>query len=173
MIALIAAISRNNVIGRGGKIPWHIPEDLKRFKSLTTGHVLVMGRKTYESIGKPLPGRTTIVISHSPGYYGIPELMTSSEGGLKASPSFARAMVFAALFAPKDIFICGGAEVYREALERDVVDKLYLTQVDIECEGDTFMPPIDWSRWGDGFRAERLASGDHVPYSFVSYERQR
>lgn len=127
----IAAMSLNRVIGAGNKIPWHLPEDFKWFKKMTTGQVIVMGRKTFESIGKPLPHRTTIVLSRRtdpiPGVQMVSELDQLDP----ASPAF----------EGKEVFICGGAQVYRQALPR--CSDLYLTQVKRTVEGDTFFPAFE------------------------------
>jgi len=124
----IAAMSLNRVIGAGGQIPWHLPDDFKWFKQMTTGHVLVMGRKTFESIGKPLPNRETVVLSRSafshPGVQTIASLTALS-----------------ALAADRKVFICGGAQVYEQALPRCA--DLYLTLVKRHVEGDTFFPPFE------------------------------
>ncbi len=124
----IAAMSENRVIGRGGQIPWHLPEDFKWFKQLTMGHVLVMGRKTFESIGRPLPGRETIVLSRSqfnnPGVRVISNL-----GEIDLSNG------------PREVFICGGAEIY--ALALPLCSDLYLTFVKRRVEGDVFFPPFE------------------------------
>jgi len=124
----IAAMSLNRVIGAGGKIPWHIPEDFKWFKKITTGNVIVMGRKTFESIGKPLPNRETIVLSRSGFSYpgvrtvkSLDEIHPSAELG--------------------DVFICGGAEVYKQALP--LCSDLYLTLVKRQVSGDTFFPEFE------------------------------
>jgi dihydrofolate reductase len=133
----IAAMSLNRVIGRGGQIPWHLPEDFRWFKKLTTGQVVVMGRKTFESIGKPLPNRETIVLSRSG--FRHPGVRTVAALGQIDLPHETRA-----------VFICGGAEVYRQALP--LCADLYLTLVKREVEGDTFFPPFE-----DQFeRVERL-----------------
>ena len=127
----IAAMSLSRVIGAGNKIPWHLPEDFKWFKRMTTGHVIVMGRKTYESIGRPLPNRTTVVLTRSgqplPGVLTLSDLDQLAPGlpGL----------------AGKEIFICGGAQIYAQALAR--CSDLYLTLVKREVEGDTFFPPFE------------------------------
>ncbi len=124
----IAAMSLNRVIGAAGKIPWHLPEDFKWFKETTTGHVIVMGRKTYESIGRPLPNRTTVVLSRSatliPGVKVI-----SSLGEIESAAG------------DREIFICGGAEIYTMALPK--CSELYLTLVQRNVEGDTFFPPFE------------------------------
>jgi dihydrofolate reductase len=127
----IAAMSLNRVIGAGNKIPWHLPEDFKWFKKMTTGQVIVMGRKTYESIGKPLPNRTTIVLSRSP--LEIPGVRTISD--LEQLDSLQ------AELAGREIFICGGAQVYEQALP--MCSDLYLTLVKRNVEGDTFFPAFD------------------------------
>jgi dihydrofolate reductase len=127
----IAAMSLNRVIGVGNRIPWHLPEDFKWFKRLTTGHVIVMGRKTYESIGKPLPNRITLVLTRSaapiPGVRTISDLRQID----RADPAL----------AGREIFICGGAQIYRQALP--LCSDLYLTVVQREVEGDTFFPPFE------------------------------
>ena len=127
----IAAMSENRVIGAAGKIPWHLPEDFKWFKKMTTGQVVVMGRKTFESIGKPLPNRTTIVLSRS--QFSHPGVRTVSELGQIDLANETRG-----------VFICGGAQVYQEALP--LCSDLYLTLVKRVVEGDTFFPPFE-----DGF----------------------
>jgi len=124
----IAAMSLNRVIGAGNKIPWHLPEDFKWFKQTTTGHVIVMGRKTFESIGKPLPNRETIVLSRSQFQFpGVKTIRSLDE--LKS------------LAGDRQIFICGGAQIYAQALP--LCSDLYLTLVKREVEGDTFFPPFE------------------------------
>ena len=127
----IAAMSLNRVIGAGNRIPWHLPEDFRWFKRMTTGHVIVMGRRTFESIGKPLPNRTTLVLTRSrapiPGVRTISDLREIDP----ADP----------VLAGRDIFICGGAQLYQQALP--LCSDLYLTVVQREVEGDTFLPPFE------------------------------
>jgi dihydrofolate reductase len=127
----IAAMSLNRVIGAHNKIPWHLPEDFKWFKKMTTGHVIVMGRKTYESIGKPLPNRTTIVLTRSS--IQIPGVLTASALTQidRSAPSV----------AGREIFICGGAQVYKQALP--LCSDLYLTLVKREIEGDALFPNFE------------------------------
>lgn len=124
----IAAMSLNRVIGRGNQIPWHLPEDFKWFKRMTTGHVIVMGRKTFESIGKPLPNRTTIVLSRSQFQFPGVQTVRSLED-------------LTSLVADRQVFICGGAEVYEQALP--LCSDLYLTLVKAIVEGDAFFPPFE------------------------------
>ncbi|MCX8089876.1 MAG: dihydrofolate reductase [Verrucomicrobiae bacterium] len=124
----IAAMSLNRVIGANGRIPWHLPEDFRWFKAVTTGHVLVMGRKTFESIGRPLPGRETLVLSRS----------AFSHPGVRTITSLNEAR---ALTAERRVFICGGAEVYAQALP--FCSELYLTLVKRVVDGDAFFPPFE------------------------------
>jgi len=127
----IAAMSLNRVIGAGNKIPWHLPDDFKWFKKKTTGHVIVMGRKTYESIGKALPNRTTIVLSRSP----------LKIDGVKVIADLKELDSVQAESPEQQIFICGGAQVYQQALP--LCSDLYLTLVKRNVEGDTFFPPFE------------------------------
>jgi dihydrofolate reductase len=124
----IAAMSLNRVIGNGNKIPWHLPEDFKWFKQMTTGNVIVMGRKTFESIGKPLPNRTTVVLSRSG--FAYPGIQTVSDLAELSPESETR-----------DMYICGGADVYAQALP--MCSDLYLTLVKRTVEGDAFFPPFE------------------------------
>ena len=127
MIYLIAARSKNNVIGKNGKIPWNIPGEQSMFKKLTTGNAVVMGRKTYEEIGHPLPDRINIVVSKSARFFGE---------NLKTAKSLKEAI---ALCGNTDIYVCGGYRLYKEAIP--IVDKMYITEVDIEVkDGDVFSP---------------------------------
>jgi len=127
----IAAMSLNRVIGSGNKIPWHLPEDFKWFKKMTTGHILVMGRKTFESIGKPLSGRTTFVLTRSNA--PIPGVQTIAD--------LTRIEVVVAAFPNRQVFICGGAQIYQEALP--LCSDLYLTLVKRTVEGDAFFPAFE------------------------------
>jgi dihydrofolate reductase len=124
----IGAMSLNRVIGADGKIPWHLPEDLKWFKKMTTGQVVVMGRKTFESIGKPLPDRTTIVLSRSQFQHPGVQTVCSLEA-------------LAPLVGDRQVFICGGAQVYQQALP--LCSMLYLTLVKRHVDGDAFFPPFE------------------------------
>jgi len=127
----IAAMSLNRVIGAANRIPWHLPEDFRWFKQMTTGHVLVMGRNTFESIGKPLPNRMTIVLTHQPG--AIPGVETVSD--------LSRIDPDSPALRGRKLFICGGAQVYQQALP--MCSDLYLTLVQRVVPGDTFFPPFE------------------------------
>ncbi len=160
-VSIIAAIAENNVIGNNNKLIWHISEDLKRFKKLTTGHPVVMGRKTYESLPfKPLPKRKNIVIS--------------SQKNVKFDGAVIVNSVNAALEEcknEKEIFICGGAEIYKLFLP--LADKLYLTRVHKSFEGDTFFPKIDFSEWEEDFKSNEIYDKEsELNYYFVNYIRK-
>lgn len=134
MKAIIVAMDKNRLIGRGGKLPWHLPNDLKHFRDLTMGHVVIMGRKTFESIGQPLPGRINVVLTRQKNY---------EYRGLVVHHSLLESLKF---FAEREkIFIIGGAEIYREAWP--LVDRLYVTLVMNEFSGDTYFPEIDKKIW--------------------------
>lgn len=145
-VSLIVAMASNNVIGRDGGLPWHLGADLRRFKRLTMGHHILMGRKTYESIGRLLPGRKTVVITRQPEYL-VP--------GASVVDSLTAALAVAE--GDEESFVIGGAEIYQLALP--VVDRIYLTRIDAEVEGDTFFPAIDGAEW-QVVSEERVARDD-------------
>lgn len=134
-LALIACMAANRVIGRDGAIPWKHPEDMRRFKALTMGHAIIMGRKTYESIGRPLPGRTNVVISGTPGW---------SAPGVVATNTLPLALLYATARDPEP-FVIGGAQVYAEALPLATV--MHLTTLHDEYEGDVLFPEVSASEW--------------------------
>lgn len=154
MIALIVAFAKNQVIGNKGCIPWKIKGEQKRFKELTTGNVVIMGRRSYEEIGKPLPNRTTIVVSGTKNFDG--------ENCLTAK-SLAEAIELA---GDRDIYISGGARIYEEALP--LVEKMYITEIDCEIEGDTYFPAFDKEQFvkevNERFEGE-------IPYTYVTYTK--
>ncbi|MDO4762854.1 MAG: dihydrofolate reductase [Flavobacteriaceae bacterium] len=135
MITIIAAIGKNNELGKDNQLLWHLPEDLKHFKNLTSGSPIIMGRKTFESIGKPLPNRTNIVVSRQDNWF---------EEGILIVPSLKEALKHAKKIS-EDIFIIGGGNIYAQTM--DLADKLKITQVDFETQADTFFPKIDESIW--------------------------
>jgi len=139
-VSLIVAVSRNGVIGLDNQLPWHLPEDLKYFKSVTMGKPLIMGRKTFESIGRPLPGRTNIVITRDSGWHAE---------GVEVAQTLLQAMTLARLACAQaelnEIMVIGGEQIYRLALP--VADRLYLTEVQAEVEGDAFFPAYDPDQW--------------------------
>jgi len=162
-VSLIVAVSSNGVIGHDGGLPWHLPADLKHFKRTTMGHHLIIGRRTWEEVGKPLPGRTMVVVTRSRRFF--PE-------GVHVVRSVEQALELAA--KDEEPFIGGGSQIYRIALARDLVDRIYLTRVHAEVEGDTYFPDFDLDEW-------ELASEEHheadekneFRYSFLVYERVR
>jgi dihydrofolate reductase len=136
-VTIVAAVARNGVIGAGGDMPWHLPDELRLFKETTLGHVLVMGRRTYEAIGRPLPGRTTIVVTRQSDWSpGSADVIVAH--GLAEALERARTL-------GDEVFVVGGGEVYAALLAR--ADRLVLTFVDQEPEGDTTFPEVDWSAW--------------------------
>jgi dihydrofolate reductase len=153
-IVAIAAVARNGVIGAGGDIPWRIPEDWQRFKRLTMGQVLIMGRKTWASIGRPLPGRTTYVVTRDKMWRGE---------DVYAVPFLDEAFVQAAARKPDTIFVAGGGEIYRAAWDR--LTRLEITEVDAEPEGDVTFPEIDSDEWRE------ISREPHPGFAFVGYRR--
>lgn len=158
MISIIAAVAQNGVIGGGNAMLWHIREDFKRFKAITTGHPVIMGRKTYESLGRPLPNRTNIVITRNAAL---------EIEGCKVVGSLDEALSLCS--GEEEIFIIGGGEIYRQAM--GVADKLYITLVHNSYEGDTRFPEIG-SEWEEIFR-ERHERGEtfEYPFEFIDYRR--
>jgi len=146
---LIAAVARNRVIGHRGGIPWHLPEDFAHFKATTLGHTLVMGRATYDSIGRPLPGRTTIVLTRDPDWH--------ADGVLVAHDLDSALSIAADL--PGDVYVAGGSHVYAAAMQR--ADEQVLTEVHQSPEGDTFYPDFDRADWVEK-RRDLREGFDHV-----------
>lgn len=158
MISIIVAVARNGVIGDKNALLWHISEDLRNFKRVTTGHPVVMGRNTFLSLGRPLPGRTNVVVSRT----------VDQIEGCRVVHSLEEA--FAMFPAGEEVFVIGGAQIYARAL--DVADRLYLTRVEHDYEGDTSFPEWDRTQWRL-VSSERFERGEKYPYPFVIevYER--
>lgn len=150
----IAAVARNGVIGAGNDIPWRIPEDWARFKAITMGHVLVMGRRTYDSIGRPLPGRTTVVVTRDPDWRAEGVTVVTD-----LDAAFDRAFAL----GPAKVFVAGGGQVYAAAWDR--LDTLEITEVDAEPDGDVLFPEIG-ADWTETARDERPG------FAFVTFRRQ-
>ena len=164
-ILIVAAIAENGVIGRGNALPWRLKSDMQHFRALTMGKPVIMGRKTYLSIGKPLPGRTIIAVSRDP---------TFAAPGLVVAPSLDAALSAARGDAlrrnAEAIVIAGGADIYAQALPR--ATRLVITQVHKRVDGDARFPPLDRGVWREIARAEHAAaSGDEAAFAFVTYER--
>jgi len=157
-ISIIVAMSNNNVIGINNTLPWHIPQDLKRFKSLTMGNPIVMGRKTFDSIGRPLPGRKNIVITRNEDSIieGV-EIVNSINS------------LLALIKDEEHVFVIGGEQIYKIFL--DHATHLYVTEVDSDVVGDAHFPKLSTSQWKEVGR-EKLVSKDNLHFSFVDYIRQ-
>ena len=136
MISIIAAVAENNVIGRENKLIWHLPKDLKHFKETTTGHYIIQGRKTFESFGKPLPNRTTVIITRNQNY---------KVDGCIVVNSLQEALDIA--INESEVFIIGGGKIYEQAMP--IADRIYLTKVHHSFEGDTFFPEINMNEWNE------------------------
>ena len=161
-LSLIAAVADNGVIGSGNDIPWRLPEDWRRFKATTMGHHLLMGRLTWESIGKPLPGRTTVVISR-----GSPEL----PAGVLRAASLEEAISISTGAGDEEAFVAGGAGIYHLALPR--ADRLYLTRVHGSIEGDTHFPAWDEAEWDLVSEERHPADERHAwPFTFQVFDRR-
>lgn len=156
MIGLIVAYSKNRAIGKDGQIPWRIKGEQKRFRELTTGNVVVMGRRSYEEIGKPLPNRYTIVVSNTQKFEAE---NCTTVGSLKEALEIAD--------KTKNVYISGGAGLYREAI--DIVDKMFITEIDAEIEGDTFFPEFEEK---DFHREVECHVDGEIPYTYVTYTRK-
>jgi len=158
-VSIIVAMAKNRVIGADNGIPWHLPNELKLFKSVTMGHHIVMGRRTYESINRLLPGRTTVIVTRQPGY---------RVSGAKIAHGLEDAI--AACDADYEIFVIGGAELFKSALP--IADRIYLTTVDAEPAGDTLMPEFDLGKWRETSSQSYPADNGHRhAYRFAIYDR--
>ena len=162
-ISLIVAVSRNGAIGLNNQLPWYLPEDLKYFKSVTMGKPLIMGRKTFDSIGRPLPGRANIVLTRDPQWTsdGV-EVVQSVEQALVAGEIACEAADVG------EIMVIGGEQIYRMTI--DLADRIYLTQVDTDVEGDAFFPDIDLNNWSQT-RVKLPEIIDKHPYRFLVLDR--
>jgi dihydrofolate reductase len=163
-VTLIAAMGSNRVIGKGNQLIWHMPKDLKFFKEKTTAHAVIMGRKTFESVGKrPLPNRTNIVITSSEGYE-VPEgviVVKTIEDALKAVP-----------VGETEAFIVGGAQIYEAYLAAGLATHIYLTEIHQEFDGDTYFPGFALNVWKEVWREDNEADEKNkYPFSFVLFEK--
>jgi len=165
MISLIAAVSKNGVIGNEGDLPWNLPSDLKKFKEITDNKPIIMGRKTWDSIGRPLPNRDNIVISRN--------VNLEIEGGIICSSpdeAISIAKIKANERGSEEIMVVGGGYIYKEFM--DVADKLYITEVDLEVEGDAYFPKVDLEIFNEISRERKSKeSEDNAYHSLVIYEK--
>ena len=158
----MVARSDNNVIGKDNDLVWHMPADLKYFKETTSGHFVVMGRKTYESMNKPLPGRLNIIVTRQSDYYREACIVTHS---------LEEALALGEENGQQELFILGGSQIYRMAL--DTADRIYLTEIHSKFDGDAFFPEIDSSIWKEIKREDHESDDKNpYPYSFVVLERR-
>jgi len=164
-LALIFAVAENGVIGRDNDLPWRLPEDLRHFKAVTMGKPIIMGRKTFDSIGRPLPGRSNIVITRN--------ALFQAEGvSVVASLNDALELAgrVAASAGVDEVVVMGGAQIYRAALP--LADRLYVTEVHAGVEGDTLLPKVDWTQWREISRERHKAQAlNPYDYSFVRFDR--
>jgi dihydrofolate reductase len=166
-ISLIAAATEAGVIGVNGGLPWHLPADLKRFKHITLGHHLIMGRRTFDSIGKPLPGRTSLVLTRS-----APAAQSASDEAVRRVDSLAQALDVARAAGETEAFVIGGGEIF--ALALPLAERIYLTRVDAEIEGDTTIPSLDPGLWQEVAREEHPADERHAfAFAMTVLERRR
>ncbi len=163
--SIIAAVAENNVIGKDNDLVWHLPADLKFFKSKTKGHYVIMGRKTFESLDGLLPGRPTIIVTRQQDYH--PE-------GCYVVNDIQHAFALAKSKGEKEAFILGGAEIYKLTLKLDVVDKMYLTEIEATFEGDTFFPEFDKKKWKEAARQPHAPDEKNkYSFAFVEYVRKK
>ena len=161
LLSQIVAMTRDNVIGRDNAMPWHLPDDLQRFKALTMGKPMLMGRKTFEAIGKPLPGRTSLVLTRHPSWHaaGVTAVRTLDEA-------------FETIGSVPELCVVGGAEIYRLTLP--VTQRIHLTRIDASIPGDTVFPAFDMSEWRETERIEHAADARHAhAMTFITLERSR
>jgi dihydrofolate reductase len=158
-ISIIVAMAKNRVIGAKGQLPWHLSSDLKRFKALTMGHHIIMGRKTFESIGRILPGRTSVVISRHPDYRPAGALVA---GNLNAALTLAT--------GDNEVFVIGGEQIFREALP--VAQRIYLTELDRDFPGDVSFPDLLPAQWNETAREELHDESSGLGYSNKTLERR-
>jgi dihydrofolate reductase len=163
-ISIIVAAAENGIIGRDGGLPWHLSDDLRRFKRLTMGHTIIMGRRTWESIGRALPGRRTIVVSRNPK-------LQIDVADVEVAASLDKALELANARGEDEVFIVGGAELYRESLSR--ADRIYLTRVCATVDGDTLFPEVAWNEWHLVESEENDATEkNEYAYHFETYDRR-
>ncbi len=161
IVSIIAALTKNRIIGKQGKIPWHLPEDMAHFKNTTMGHSIIMGRKTFDSLGKPLSGRKNIVITHNASW---------KQEGVQTANSLEQALSFCQ--NEKEVFIIGGAEIYTQAYSR--ADRLIFTFIEEDFEGDTFFPNFPFEKDFKIVSESRILFSlkENLPYRFVTMERK-
>jgi dihydrofolate reductase len=158
-VTIVVAISENNAIGKNNQLLWYLPADLKHFKNITTGHTVIMGRKTYDSVGKPLPNRRNIIITRKDITIEGCEVVKSIEDALALSAG------------EEEVFIVGGAEIYKQSIH--LTDRIYLTIVHQEFDADSFFPEINYDEWQETEREDHQPDEKNkLPYSFITLDRR-
>ena len=164
-LCLITALAENRVIGRDNQLPWHLPADLKHFKALTLGKPIIMGRKTWDSLGRPLPGRLNVVVSRQPGLQlAGAEVFATLEAALERAEAWAQAN------GAEELMLIGGAQLYELGLAR--AERLYLTRVGLSPEGDAYFPALDLARWQQSASTAHAATPETPAYTFETWVRR-
>jgi dihydrofolate reductase len=161
MVTIVVAVAKNRAIGLNNQLPWHLPEDLQHFKRTTTGHTLIMGRKTFDSIGKPLPGRRTIVLTKNSAW---------QHEGCETASNLRQALELAKTTPEKQAFIVGGATIYEQSLSDQLATQIIMTEVDIEPAADAYFPALNTHQWREQHR-EKNTSKTGLQYSIVHLVR--
>lgn len=162
-LSILVAMARNRIIGRNNQLPWYLPADLKHFKTLTMGQVIVMGRKTYESIGRPLPGRVNIIITRQTDYKALGAIVVNSiEDALRIGKETGT--------TANENFIIGGEELYRQVLK--ICQRMYVTEIQKDFEGDTSFPVFDPNDWEETQREKHFSESNQMEYHFVILDRK-
>ena len=163
IVSLLVAMDERRGIGRAGRLPWRLSTDLRRFRELTMGHHIIVGRKTFESIGKPLPGRAMIIVTRDPLY---------QVAGCVTAHSIVDAIELARAAGETELFICGGAEIYAQTIA--VAERIYLTRVAADCDADTFFPEFDGDEWVEASSESHTADEkNEYPFTFLLLVRKR
>ncbi|TDF79920.1 dihydrofolate reductase [Pseudomonas sp. H9] len=165
-LSLIAALAENRVIGIDNSMPWHLPGDFKYFKATTLGKPIIMGRKTWDSLGRPLPGRLNLVVSRQPGLQ-----LEGAEVFASLDEALLRAEQWALAQGVDELMLIGGAQLYTQAIERGLADRLYLTRVELNPEGDAWFPEFDQAQWQLASSQANPAEGDKPAYHFEVWEK--
>jgi dihydrofolate reductase len=161
-LSLLVAMATNRIIGQNNKLPWHLSADLKHFKSLTMGHIIIMGRKTYESIGKSLPGRINIVVTHQHQFVAPDAIVVNSiDNALKVSKEMS---------SISEVFVIGGEQLYRQTLP--ICQRIYITEIQRDFVGDTVFPSFDLADWQETERIKHVSEQDGLEYDFVVLDRK-
>jgi len=162
-LSILVAMAKNRVIGKNNALPWHLPADLKHFKALTMGHPVIMGRKTYESIGRLLPGRTNIIVTRQKAYQVAGAITVNSiDDALKVCQ--------AGVDGNNEVFLIGGAELYRQTLER--CNRIYITEIQQDFDGDTFFPAFNLEEWKEITREKHFSEDRILDYHFVVFNHK-